>query len=1222
MGCTESKGKLFKDRLDQVQACLVNQTWRIRGDVKELERQVDELRDIHVFFSSNKDTAELARIQRLADVVTEELLSLLDRKTLRAGPEAAQGITKIAAKLDTFRATRASDIVLQKQKGMSLTLGKEELRIVESLLSGETSSEKLLEACNSVMRHLQQAKVYAAQVPELVSTMLNSLKALGERILEHFLASLESRPRDANGLVALAENLDTLSEHFAKLAGLSPGEKVAPLLKKVREDSSLALGAARMTELQASLANETSLAQDAMKLLNDIAALWTSPDAAQKTSLAGAFDSVGLKIQRSFEQAIASGDTGGMTSLLVTAKDFDERRQEVDGAGTNLISRDMERKKAGVTLNMLIVNAEANVEKQSVELRKLFREAEAKVSRLDKDKLDEPGEGANWKFKLGSGVFKAFPSDKNAEVEKLYQTWLRNGKPTDTAGRRFELRIEVRGAASRRSTRKKCPYGDKCYRKNPEHRREFWHPSDNMENASGLLPEEPLVAVEVREESYSLDFLLMTQVNMTRGGMRNINREEGMTVSQKLTHEYFDKVIEFVKEAEGTLTQAEIELHMLGANERANMQKQVDALTQAMTPTLREFLQLAVLLRDAKVMDEVIALLGVHAERLRLTDALKEVRLEDVIRELTQAYSKPSLRASPKRWDLLRLLCKRQKAGPRNLLKCRLALVKTKAELSVLMRRRVQMRCQSLLNEYEADKEFCEKFRRQAGQVLKEALLEEAKRLEPEAAKGLLKSAVAWQCDLDMLLETAGSLLESLARSAAASIQPASRIVEVLDFADGMAKAAQRPLESFCDLRPVLPDMAKKCFDSAIKPCVEDDAFSSRMPSVVKQVHEVRSRLRSEATSAGFDAELWKLFEPWYSRLRTEGKSDAQTAASEWAIAYCEQIKMPVPTWMMDRDQVEALRKLTAAVSGGNEKDLREAVVFAKLTDYKSDPALTQKYDEALTRLRALKRLPSGWEVTDLVGDDATKKMFKKADLDDPALKKLFQEIFDATKASIITRDRAARGSGVMPRGYQVEKIVSVMNAESWGAYLQRTDEISAQCARFAGSAPVSASVWSSWSGPVMTASQGNAILSAAHLPSLTESANEFLMFHGTKPEAADSIAANHFDMAFACKTGLFGAGLYFAESSSKSDEYCQGDARGRFPMILCRVALGRINYCPNVDPVKDPGRDKLEGSCIGGEYHSVLGDRKKARGTYREFVVYDHYQVYPQFIVWYSRVS
>jgi len=592
------------------------------------------------------------------------------------------------------------------------------------------------------------------------------------------------------------------------------------------------------------------------------------------------------------------------------------------------------------------------------------------------------------------------------------------------------------------------------------------------------------------------------------------------------------------------------------------------------------------------------------------------------MKELRKAYTRPPLRARPQRWQLIRHLCKIQAAGPRNLLQCRLALVKTKGELAILTRRRVQMRVQSLLNEYEADKDFCDKFRRQAAQVLKDALVEEANRLEPEAAKGILRSAVAWQCDLDMLLDTAGSLLEKLARSAANSIQPLSRIAEVLDFADGMAKAAQRPLESFCDLRPVLPILATKCFLSAIKPCVEDKSFNSRMATVVTQVHDVRGRLRPEAAARGFDAELWKLYEPWYSKLRDEQKSEEQTSASEWAIAYCEQLKMPIPDWMMDRDQVEALRKLTAAVSGGNEKDLREAVVFAKLTDYKSDPVLLVKYDEALTRLRALKRLPSGWEVTALVGDDASAKMFRKADLDDPSLKRLFQQIFDETKASIVTRDRAARGSAVMPRGYQVEKIVSVMNAESWGSYLKRTDEISEHCARFAGSAPVVDSVWTEWSGPVMTAAHGNAILAGAHLPGLTASANEFLMFHGTKPEAADSIAANHFDMAFACKTGLFGAGLYFAESSSKSDEYCQGDGRGWFPMIFCRVALGRINYCPHVDPVKDPGRDKLESSCIGGEYHSVLGDRKKARGTYREFVVYDHYQVYPHFIVWYSRVG
>jgi len=297
-------------------------------------------------------------------------------------------------------------------------------------------------------------------------------------------------------------------------------------------------------------------------------------------------------------------------------------------------------------------------------------------------------------------------------------------------------------------------------------------------------------------------------------------------------------------------------------------------------------------------------------------------------------------------------------------------------------------------------------------------------------------------------------------------------------------------------------------------------------------------------------------------------------------------------------------------------------VVFAKLTDYKSDTALLQKYEEALAQLKSLKRLPSGWDTQLLVGDAADTKMFKKADLNDVTLKSLFQLLFDMTKASIVTRDRAARGDGVMPRGYRVEKIVSVMNAESWVQYLKTRDDISDACRRFPGSAPMPDTAWADWSGKIQTSAHGDAILQGAKLPGLSASANEFLMFHGTKPEAADSIASNHFDMKFACKTGLFGAGLYFAESSSKSDEYCSGDAKGWYPMILCRVTLGRINYCDKKDPVTDPGRDKLESSCMRGEFHSVLGDRMKARGTYREFVVYDHYQVYPHFIVWYSRVG
>ena len=46
---------------------------------------------------------------------------------------------------------------------------------------------------------------------------------------------------------------------------------------------------------------------------------------------------------------------------------------------------------------------------------------------------------------------------------------------------------------------------------------------------------------------------------------------------------------------------------------------------------------------------------------------------------------------------------------------------------------------------------------------------------------------------------------------------------------------------------------------------------------------------------------------------------------------------------------------------------------------------------------------------------------------------------------------------------------------------------------------------------------------------------NEFFLFHGTKGESIKPIACNGF---YCSSSGLFGPGVYFAESSTKSDQY------------------------------------------------------------------------------------
>mmetsp|Transcript_74134 Transcript_74134/g.193395 ORF Transcript_74134/g.193395 Transcript_74134/m.193395 type:complete len:154 (-) Transcript_74134:18-479(-) len=138
--------------------------------------------------------------------------------------------------------------------------------------------------------------------------------------------------------------------------------------------------------------------------------------------------------------------------------------------------------------------------------------------------------------------------------------------------------------------------------------------------------------------------------------------------------------------------------------------------------------------------------------------------------------------------------------------------------------------------------------------------------------------------------------------------------------------------------------------------------------------------------------------------------------------------------------------------------------------------------------------------------------------------------------------------------------------------------------------------------------------------PELRGGENEVWLFHGTRHVAAESITSDDFRIDLAgCSAGsLYGRGIYLAENSSKADEYSHVDpGTGLFTMLLCRATLGRHLYTAELQP--DPRR--CEDACLRGLHHSVLGDRRACRGTFREFVVFDEDQVYPSYIVRYKRV-
>lgn len=101
----------------------------------------------------------------------------------------------------------------------------------------------------------------------------------------------------------------------------------------------------------------------------------------------------------------------------------------------------------------------------------------------------------------------------------------------------------------------------------------------------------------------------------------------------------------------------------------------------------------------------------------------------------------------------------------------------------------------------------------------------------------------------------------------------------------------------------------------------------------------------------------------------------------------------------------------------------------------------------------------------------------------------------------------------------------------------------------------------------------------------------------------------------------MYGHGMYLAECSSKSDEYAKADTDGLFPgyycLVLCRVVLGEfITMGPGGEAV----HPTIETALNSGKFESVLGDREAAVGTYREFMVYTERQLYPEYIVMYTR--
>jgi len=171
--------------------------------------------------------------------------------------------------------------------------------------------------------------------------------------------------------------------------------------------------------------------------------------------------------------------------------------------------------------------------------------------------------------------------------------------------------------------------------------------------------------------------------------------------------------------------------------------------------------------------------------------------------------------------------------------------------------------------------------------------------------------------------------------------------------------------------------------------------------------------------------------------------------------------------------------------------------------------------------------------------------------------------------------------------------------------------------------------------------------------PLLDVTSNEYYLFHGTNEKILELLVKDGFDERVSNVGGMFGAGVYFAENSSKSNQYipcptCGGGAYFTpacscsnpspdtiYKILICRVTLGDSHICTQYDAATYKGNDpskpcrRAPVKAKGGSevFDSIMAEKigvgSPAANTnlkFREVIVYDRNLIYGEYIVSYKR--
>ena len=155
---------------------------------------------------------------------------------------------------------------------------------------------------------------------------------------------------------------------------------------------------------------------------------------------------------------------------------------------------------------------------------------------------------------------------------------------------------------------------------------------------------------------------------------------------------------------------------------------------------------------------------------------------------------------------------------------------------------------------------------------------------------------------------------------------------------------------------------------------------------------------------------------------------------------------------------------------------------------------------------------------------------------------------------------------------------------------------------------------------------------------------NRYLLWHGSPTISFSSIITNGLKITGMKNGSMFGRGIYFADTVSKSANYCQ-ESNGQGLLALCEVALGKIYETYNAESFVHPpaNYDSVKG--IGKCQPNVLQFLKRPDGVivplgaakelsktqlllyrngsklnFNEYVVYNEAQIKLQYLIRFTK--